>query len=236
MSALSMHPISRPLVLALLMIAASLVPYAVNLSLSPKAKPTEPAFVLEELVPTRFSAWRMVETDGAQVVNPQAQALIDKLYSQLLTRTYVHADGYRIMLSIAYGNEQRGGLEAHMPEVCYPAQGFALNDRSLALIATADGPISVKRFEAQMGGRIEPVTYWFRLGDQTIGGVSSFDRRMVQLRFALSGQVPDGLLFRVSSIDNQRNHAYMRHEQFVADLLAAIGPAGRMHLVVDAAR
>jgi EpsI family protein len=90
--------------------------------------------------------------------------------------------------------------------------------------------------EAQMGGRVEPVTYWFRLGDRAIDGISSFDARMVQLRFALSGHVPDGLLFRVSSIDKQRSQAFMRHEQFVADLLAEIGPAGRVHLVGNAAR
>ena len=27
---------------------------------------------------------------------------------------------------MAYGDDQRGGLQAHRPEVCYPAQGFKL--------------------------------------------------------------------------------------------------------------
>lgn len=48
-----------------------------------------------------------------QVVNPQTQELLDKLYSQILTRTYVNAKGYRIMLSLAYGSDQRGALQAH---------------------------------------------------------------------------------------------------------------------------
>ena len=32
--------------------------------------------------------------------------------------------GRQIMLSIAYGEDQRDGMKLHYPEVCYPAQGF----------------------------------------------------------------------------------------------------------------
>ena len=60
------------------------------------------------------------------MVNPQTQELLDKLYSEVLTRVYVNASGYRIMRSLAYGFDQRGAMQAHMPEVCYPAQGFIL--------------------------------------------------------------------------------------------------------------
>jgi len=51
---------------------------------------------------------------------------LDKLYSQILNRVYVNATGYRIMLLLAYGSDQHGSLQADKPEVCYPAQGFAL--------------------------------------------------------------------------------------------------------------
>ena len=37
------------------------------------------------------------------------------------------------------------------------AVGFLLNERSRAAIVTADGPLEVKRMEAQMGTRVEPV-------------------------------------------------------------------------------
>jgi hypothetical protein len=39
---------------------------------------------------------------------------------------------------------------------------------------------------------------------------------------ALTGQVPDGLLFRVSSIDPDQRHAWGLQDQFVNDLLAAV--------------
>ena len=84
---------------------------------------------LEPTVPQSFGDWTELPDQPAQVVNPQTKELLDTLYSQILTRTYVNKDGYRIMLSMAYGDDQRGGLQAHRPEVCYPAQGFKVASR-----------------------------------------------------------------------------------------------------------
>ena len=110
------------LVLATLMCGASIAGYTVR----PNAKATDKgnAISLEAIVPKAFGDWASCPNEAAQVVNPQTQELLDKFYSQILTRTYVNKHGYRIMLSLAYGDDQRGGLQAHRPEVCYPAQGF----------------------------------------------------------------------------------------------------------------
>ena len=62
-------------------------------------------------------------------MDPGQKALLDRLYEQQLSRTYENAQGYRIMLSIAYGGNQRDELELHKPEVCYVAQGFVLQDK-----------------------------------------------------------------------------------------------------------
>ena len=56
------------------------------------------------------------------------------------------------------------------------------------------------------------------------------DRRLVELRLALTGEVPDGLLFRVSSIDAQPARAFGMHDKFVNDLLRAVAPAERVRL------
>lgn len=225
----SMKPLALAFVLALLMIGAALAPSAVTLS--PSSNRTEPPFVLEQLVPASFPGWRAVEHGSSQVVNPQTQQLLDKLYSQQLTRTYVSDDGYMIMLSIAYGSEQRGELGLHQPDLCYPAQGFTITERRRAAITVRGGKVNVERLEAQLGARFEPITYWVRLGEQNITGTSMFGRRLEDLRYALRGQVPDGLLFRVSSIDSQRERAFARQDQFVADLLGAVGLSDRSNLV-----
>ena len=60
---------------------------------------------LDHIVPKRFGDWREEPLRLMQVVNPQTQELLDKLYSEILTRVYVNSSGYRIMLSLAYGSE-----------------------------------------------------------------------------------------------------------------------------------
>jgi EpsI family protein len=155
--------------------------------------------------------------------------ILDKLYSQTLTRTYVDDRGYRVMLSLAYGDDQRGGLQAHKPEVCYPAQGFNLRSNDAAELATSFGRVPVRRLDTQMGSRLEPVTYWFAFGDQVVSG--RFEQRLTELRLGFEGKVPHGLLFRVSSIDGDAKAAYREQERFVNDLLSAMEPRDRMQVI-----
>jgi EpsI family protein len=186
------------------------------------------SFSLENAVPRTFGDWREVQQETAQVVNPQTQQLLDKLYSQILTRTYVNSNGYRIMLSLAYGDDQRGGLAAHRPEVCYPAQGFALLGTSESQLDTPFGAIAARRLNTRLGQRNEPITYWFNVGDTTIR--NKFEQRIVEIRLGLSGQIPDGLLFRVSSIDDLPQRGYDMQQAFVLDLLKNVGAKERTRL------
>jgi EpsI family protein len=182
---------------------------------------------LESLVPRQFGDWR--ETPGAlQVVNPQAEDLLESLYSEVLNRSYINSEGYRIMLSLAYGSDQRGALQAHKPEVCYPAQGFAIHASEPAIIRTTHGELPARRLLATLKQRHEPVTYWFTIGDKA--SPSAFGKRLVELRFALTGRIPDGLLFRVSSIDRDAQRAYALQQRFVTDLLHDVSPETRKRL------
>jgi EpsI family protein len=193
-----------------------------------KAEEVGRSFSLETMIPKSFGDWREMPVQSVQVVNPQTQQLLDKLYSQTLARTYVNSQGYRIMLSLAYGDDQRGGLTAHRPEVCYPAQGFTLNKQFDSDVVTRFGSIAARRLDTRLGPRNEPVTYWFNVGDTPIR--SKLEQRMVELRLGLLGQVPDGLLFRVSSIDDQPERAYAIQNAFVVDLLNAVDETARLRL------
>lgn len=214
------------LMLAALMSCASVVGYAAR----PSAKASEKGktLALEAIVPKTFGDWRELPDQAVQVVNPQTQELLDKLYSQLLTRTYVNKDGYRIMLSLAYGDDQRGGLQAHRPEVCYPAQGFKLGNVQDGAITTAFGTIDVRRITTALGPRNEPVTYWLTVGDQVIQ--TPLQKRIAQIRLGLTGQIPDGLLFRISSIDNDAARGFSMQQKFAADMMAAVPVATRKQL------
>ena len=206
------------------MCAASVAGYAAK----PTSKVTSPSFKLESIVPTQFGEWTYVKDQTVQVVNPQTQELLDSLYSQLLNRTYVNKDGYRIMLSLAYGDDQRGGLQAHRPEVCYPAQGFKLGSVQDGPLPTAYGNIDARRLTTNIGARNEPVTYWLTTGDQVIK--STLEKRIAQIRLGLTGQIPDGLLFRVSSIDNDNARGFAMQQKFAADMMAAVPAATRKQL------
>jgi EpsI family protein len=219
------HTLGTALLVAALMAAASVGAMVAR----PSAKQAEvEAISLETMIPKQFAGWREEPQLSTQVINPQTRELLDKLYSQILSRTYVDASGYRIMLSLAYGNDQRSSLQAHKPEVCYPAQGFTLLKNDPGQVATPFGDIPVRRLFTSLGARAEPVTYWFTVGDTAVQGTTQ--KRLVELKFGLTGLIPDGMLFRVSSIDADQPRAYRMHEQFANQLLQAVAPAERKRL------
>jgi len=223
-----MPAIRTAVALLALMCSASVVATWGQPAATPSGERRPPSIQLETAVPRQFAGWRVDPLQVAQVVNPQTQQLLDKLYGQVLARTYVNDRGYRVMLSLAYGSDQRGALQAHKPEVCYTAQGFSLLSNSTSDIGTSFGSIMGRRLSTQLGSRHEPITYWFTLGDQTVR--SRFERRVAEVRIGLTGQIPDGLLFRVSSIDVDPARAYAEHDRFVNDLLASVAPSDRVRL------
>ncbi len=188
-----------------------------------KASPPQ----LARIVPREFAGWRELATP-ATLVSAQTQEMLQSLYNEILARVYAAADGYQVMLSIAYGGDQRGVLRAHKPEVCYPAQGFKLLDSADTLLATDHGPIAARTLRTVLGARNEPVMYWFASAGRT--GGSAWERRLHGLRLTLTGQVPDGLLFRVSSIDADAQRAWARQGDFVRALLGACTPTARARL------
>lgn len=214
------------LLIAALMFAASAGAMLARPTL--KASDLGQAVSLDAMVPKRFGDWREEPQRFVQVVNPQTQQLLDKLYSEILSRVYVNSSGYRIMLSLAYGSDQRGALQAHKPEVCYPAQGFVVQKNEPSLLPTTFGDIPVRRLYTTMRTRHEPVTYWFTVGDRAVQG--KLQKRLVELSFGLTGRIPDGMLFRVSSIDPDEARAYRMQDDFIKQLLQAVSPAERKRL------
>jgi EpsI family protein len=213
-------------IVAALMCVVSLASIAARPSA--KASDRGRTIALETAVPAGFGEWTEVREHAAQVVNPQIKEQLDKLYSQLLTRTYVNKEGYRVMLSVAYGDDQRGGLQAHRPEVCYPGQGFKIAKIEEGALSTPFGPIEVRRLTTSLGARNEPVTYWLTVGDQVVN--SRMDKRLAEIRLALTGQIPDGLLFRISSIDNDPVRAFATQQKFAAEMMSSVPPDVRRQL------
>jgi EpsI family protein len=181
---------------------------------------TEPGFDLARLVPERFGDWR-TDADVAPVaLAPDVQARLDRLYGQVLSRTYVNAAGERMMLTVAYGGDQSDALKVHRQEVCYEAQGFEIRSLAHGALAADGRTIPVTRMLAVRGERSEPVTYWFTMGDRVVLG--RLERLRVQLAEGLHGRVPDGMLVRVSSLSGDAPSAYAAQAAFVGALLSAV--------------
>lgn len=221
-----MSSLKIAVIISALMLAASVG--AIVARPGTKVSDERPAISLETMIPREFGDWREAPQGFVQVINPQTQEMLDRIYSEIVTRTYVDAGGYRVMLSLAYGSDQRGALQAHKPEVCYPAQGFTLTKNEAGVLATPFGEIPVRRLFTVLGARHEPVTYWITVGDKAVQG--RMHKRIVELSFGLTGRVPDGMLFRISSIDPDPTRAYRLQEQFVNQLLQFVTPAGRKRL------
>lgn len=199
------------------------------LALTPTRKlaDTEARAKLEELIPREFAGWR-IDPMVIPLVSPEVEARLRHLYTETLTRTYINAKGERMMLSIAYGADQRDGLQVHKPESCYPAQGFKLLAIKPGVLDTRFGTIPVYRLETSKGPRWEPVTYWTTVGDKVVTG--SLQRKRAEMSYALDGKIADGLLFRVSSIDRDSAGAFARQDLFAGELLEAMDPAARKRL------
>lgn len=183
---------------------------------------------LEVLFPKEFGTWRMDVRAGMVLPSPQTQALLDSIYNQTLSRTYVNADGYRIMLSVAYGGDQSDATRAHLPEVCYPAQGFQITANERSQLVLDDRPVAVRHLMSRYGTRNEPITYWLVVGDRVT--TSRTDQKIAQFRLGLKGLIPDGMLVRVSSIDVSAAQGYKEQEAFLHDLASAIPEAARDRL------
>lgn len=208
-----------------LMVVFALMAQVLQPAQQQRRSSSESGFVLEQVVPKNFGRWQLVPSVSNVVANPEVQEFLDRFYSQILSRTYINDQGYRIMLSIAYGEDQRGGLQAHRPEVCYPAQGFELISNEPVTLKTVLGDIEGRRLMTRLGSRAEPLTYWFNVGSKPVTG--RIERRMEEIRLVMTGGAPDGLLFRVSSIDPVAQRGFEEQQRFVSELLTALPAATR---------
>ncbi len=189
-----------------------------------------PAIDLQAMVPEQFGTWRIDPRVIPVQPGADLQKVIEESYDQTLARTYVNDHGYQIMLSIAYGGKRNQGMDIHRPEICYPSQGLALRrDTVDAQLLLDSRTLPVKRLVAGNGNRNEPISYWLVIGRS----VASFGygHRIALLKYGLTGRVPDGMLVRVSSVDNDEPRSFAMQDIFVRDLLSAVRPDDRERLL-----
>ncbi|WP_254602761.1 exosortase-associated protein EpsI, V-type, partial [Sphingomonas bacterium] len=181
---------------------------------------------LDDLVPKEFGRWAFDTASG--LVLPPEDQLRDKLYSQLLTRTYAAQGGAAVMLLIAYSGAQDGTVQVHRPEVCYPASGYRLTSNEPHRVAIAPGvAVPTRAILAETEVRREQLIYWTRLGSHFPTSWAAEHSAVAAENF--TGVVPDGVLVRVSSVASGVVTPML--DAFARDLYAAVGPQMRQVLL-----
>jgi len=155
---------------------------------------------LAGILPSQFGPW-VVDPSIAALVPPTEGSLADRLYDEMHSVAYRRVDNYgpSVMLLGTRGRDQSDALQLHRPEACYPAVGFAIEGRSLINQAVGPGAsIPAVALTARLGGRIEDIIYWTRIGYDFPR--SAGEQRRMGWQTALNGLVPDGILMRFSAI------------------------------------
>ena len=79
--------------------------------------------------------------------------------------------------------------------------------------------------------RLEPISYWMRIGYDVTN--SNWARNALKLQYGLRGWIPDGALFRVSTVGMPEDMSFKVQEKFIRDLLNAVTPETRAFMVGD---
>jgi EpsI family protein len=221
-----MRSTRRAAVLGLCMLGAA----ALAQRLTPKDRSKEPLNLsLETMIPTDFGEWRPDSSLRPVAMSTDADNTLYAVYDALLGRTYINAQGQRVMLSLGYSRQQGGVQKPHWQEICYRSQGYTVTDITRAAQVVAGKPIPITRMLAKNGSRVEPVTYWLTLGDTVVK--DRWDRLGQLLTKSLTGDSAEGFLVRISSLAAEPQAAYALHLNFAQAMLAAMPAEQRQRLV-----
>lgn len=183
---------------------------------------------LERIIPLNVDNWSYETASG--LVLPPPDQLARLLYDQQVTRSYTSPDQLPVMLLLAYGSSQGGMLQIHRPEICYPASGFQLTETDITSIPLdRDRAVASRTFTAKSDTRVEQVLYWTRIGE--LVPVSWTSQRLAVVRANLHGQIPDGLLVRLSTVSNDAEQAQATLKKFARAMIEAMPLAHRRMLI-----
>jgi EpsI family protein len=196
---------------------------------------THDAFDIDKHIPHAFGDWSPLSGMNA-IVPPPPTELERETYNQEVLRAYVDREGHVVMFLVAYGESQSDRLQLHHPEVCFTAQGFRVSRTvtSRFQYSPAAPPIALTRLVAKREERLEPISYWMRVGYDVSN--SNWARQALKLQYGLRGLIPDGALFRVSTIGVPEDVSFKVQDKFIRDLLGAVTPETRAFMVGDPAK
>lgn len=194
-----------------------------------------PIAVGQTFEPARFSAAIPAIVDGwtsrksAEVVLPP-QDDSNKLYDNLETRVYEGPGLPAMMLLIAFSGIQQNDVQVHRPEICYPASGYPIMWSRPTKLEFGSARLAGRELLADRGGMRERIVYWVRVGNEF--PTSWAEQRLTMALQNLQGAIPDGALFRVSSIEAPDSSSSAALMQFIGSFLGKLSPSFRQSVLL----
>ena len=182
---------------------------------------------LDDVIPKAIGPWKFVAASG--LVVPPNDQLSRALYSNLLTRVYSDGVNPPIMLLVAQSGSQTGILQIHRPETCYTASGFQISPVTPEQIQIGSNVVPVNSMDATTDGFTEHVIYWTRIGNRM--PASWKQQRIATAEQNLRGILPDAILVRVSTVNDDAAGARATLKAFVQTLIASL-PANRQSVFI----
>lgn len=166
---------------------------------------------------------------GFDAVLPPRDELSKRIYDRYLARGYVAPGKPAVTLVIAYGSTQDYGLQLHRPETCYPASGWSIGTTERLPVEIEGRTVATSTLSAARPGRIEQILYWTRIG--SVFPDSAWDSRIEIVKRALTRDLPDGVLVRLSTGAQPKAFAIDTLVQFNTLLVDALAGPGRQLLL-----
>lgn len=228
---------------AVLLVVLGIVATLLTQRLQPTRYVERQGATLGAMLPPAVPGWQERKSNMVQMsLTPdgvdRSQA-VAATYDDTAMTSYSDDQGHVVMVALAYGRSQRQEGKIHRPELCYSAQGFTVkSSASVALPLAADAAsVRIQRLDTQGRNHREIVSYWIRIGD--LFSTSAFETRTHIMKVGLQGDIPDGILFRVSQVvpkdlsASELEAAFARQESFMAALSKSLTGGSKKMLLGD---
>ena len=183
---------------------------------------TQPPVALEYALPPVFSGWRM----DNRLMQTHATDETSAAHGRVVRRIYTNDQGESVSLMLTYGGDDNDALKGRRPEENFSVQGMPVSHVRRDRIQLPGASLQVTRVTVvttASGGRTEPMTYWITVGDRAVRNRGQW--LAAQLRQGLAGRSVETVQISVSTLADDIPKAFVDHDRFITNLLAAVsGP------------
>lgn len=144
-------------------------------------------------VPRTLNGWQSRDI----AVDPEVSDLLRADFN--VQRVYTHPQGFAVFVYVGYYGTERGGAPEHTPDVCYPSQGWEIEENETLFVGDTQNGFSVREFIVERDDSRRLVHFWYRTESAT-GFTSTITLRLRHFWSRLTENRGDGALVRVSTV------------------------------------